>query len=76
MLTIVINLRFTQIRRNGPALTKKAAKPPFDCLYRYRHAYVVSLSSAQTISGESGKVISPPTPSAMPYGIPALSSAK
>ncbi|CDX16682.1 hypothetical protein MPLSOD_10350 [Mesorhizobium sp. SOD10] len=28
MLTIVINLRFTQIGWNGPPLTKKAAKPP------------------------------------------------
>ncbi len=29
MLTIVINLRFTQIGWNGPAVNKKAARPPF-----------------------------------------------
>ena len=76
MLTIVINLRFTQIRSTGLALTKKAARPPSIADNRYRNVYVVSLCSAQTISGESGKVISPPAPSAMPYGTPTLSSAK
>ena len=64
MLTIVINLRFTQIRSNGPALTKKAAMPPGIADIGVVKPYVVSLCSAQTISGESGKVISPPAPSA------------
>lgn len=66
MLTIVINLRFTQIRWNGPPLTKKAAKPPSIADIDPTKSYAVSLCSAQTISGESGKVISPPAPSATP----------
>jgi hypothetical protein len=30
MLTIVINLRFTQIRRNVPRLPKRRPRPPLD----------------------------------------------
>lgn len=66
MLTIVINLRFTQIRSNGPLLTKKAAWPPSVADIDVTKTYAVSLCSAQTTSGESGNVISPPAPSAMP----------